>query len=463
MKNHFTLSLFIFRRDLRLHDNTALIAALSESDAVIPCFIFDNRQIHLDHNRYFGDKPFLFLLESLADLKKQFEKKAGRLYFFEGIAENNVDDLLTELPIDAVYFNRDYTPFSQQRDANIKKTVEKHNRQCFIFGDALLHEPEEIFKGDRTPYTVYTPFMKKSRELFIPNSTPCSKNNFYTQDIKYHHEKIVTQLLETYHYDASYHGGRTTGLKQLDSISQFEDYTRDRDFPARNICTHLSPHHKFGTVSIRETCQTAKKLPQAGTLINELYWRDFFTHIAFHFPFVFKSAFREQFRKIPWKNDMDKFKRWCNGETGFPIVDAGMRELNQTGFMHNRVRMITASFLVKDLHIDWRWGERYFARQLIDYDPAVNNGNWQWAASTGCDAQPYFRIFNPWLQQKRFDIDGLYVKKWIPELKNISTSHFLSAEKMQTLSIKNYPHPMLDHATASAITKNLYSSTTNSN
>jgi deoxyribodipyrimidine photo-lyase len=225
----------------------------------------------------------------------------------------------------------------------------------------------------------------------------------------------------------------------------------------------LSAHHKFGTVSIRETYQKIKnEFGIAHTLINELYWRDFFTHIGFHFPKVFVSAFNEKYEKIPWENNKTKFNHWCNGTTGFPIVDAGMRELGTTGFMHNRVRMVVASFLTKDLHIDWRWGEQFFANHLIDYDPAVNNGNWQWAASTGCDAQPYFRIFNPWSQQQKFDTNCIYIKKWIPELKNLTSREIHQLENKPSL-VPNYPQPIINHNEAAFIAKQLFQNITKQN
>lgn len=440
----FKLSLFIFRRDLRIHDNSALIAACKASDCVIPCFIFDNRQT--EHHNYFSEKAFQFMLGSLADLQKTFEKQDGHLYFFKGISEKIIKNLIDILPIEVIFFNRDYTPFSVRRDDAIKTITDRTNRKCFVYADALLHEPEEILKSDGTPYTIYTPFMKKSREMLVLKPRVCNHTNFYTQPIS-----MATKMILDKKSDYP------SGKLQLKNITEIMHYDQDRNFPAKNATTHLSSHHKFGTVSIRESYDAMLKSSQQ-TLINELYWRDFFTHIAFHFPNIFSESFNPKYRAIAWLNRKDDFKKWCEGETGFPIVDAGMRELNETGIMHNRVRMITASFLVKDLHIDWRWGERYFAQHLMDYDPAVNNGNWQWVASTGCDAQPYFRIFNPWLQQKRFDLDALYIKRWVPELKNIPAKLLHDPKKIISLNLINYSKPMVDHATASKIAKTLFES-----
>jgi deoxyribodipyrimidine photo-lyase len=242
----------------------------------------------------------------------------------------------------------------------------------------------------------------------------------------------------------------------LESLS---DYEVQRDYPAQDFTSHLSAHNKFGTVSIREVYHRIRKLFGAShTLISELYWRDFFTHIVYHFPHVMGGAFHEKYNGLKWANREDFFKAWCEGRTGFPIVDAGMRELNTTGHMHNRVRMVVSSFLVKDLHIDWRWGERYFAQQLTDYDPAVNNGNWQWAASTGCDAQPYFRIFNPWKQQQRYDLDCEYIKKWIPALRSLPPKDIHDLEKQRERKPGSYPEPIVNHRIASAAAESMFAS-----
>lgn len=252
-------------------------------------------------------------------------------------------------------------------------------------------------------------------------------------------------------------GGRIEALKILKNVKVFKNYDGGRDLPAKSATSLLSAHHKFGTCSIRETYWAVRDaLGPRHTLIKELYWRDFFSHIAYHFPHVFGGAFYPEYDALPWANDKERFQRWCDGLTGFPIVDAGMRELNTTGFMHNRVRMITASFLVKDLHIDWRWGERYFAQHLVDYDPCVNNGNWQWVASTGCDHQPYFRVFNPWLQQKKFDPLCLYIKKWVPELKTVDARQLHRWYEVSGDSADRYPAPVVDHAAESIKAKEIF-------
>lgn len=440
MSKRYQLSLYIFRRDLRLHDNTALLEALRDSEQVIVSFIFDSKQT--SGNDYFGARAFCFMLQSLEELARDIKEAGGKLYFFSGSPDKITQQLLNELPIDAVYINSDYTPFSIQRDESIQKVVESHQRDFHQFDDALLHEPGAVLKANDEPYVVYTPFMRRARQLQVPMPQKNNfRDNYYTKPIKSADPEHLAKFLKKYHEELIIPGGRQAGKKLIKKIDTMQDYDEMRNLPAADATTHLSPHHKFGTVSVREVYHYIRqKLSASHTLINELFWRDFFTHIGYFYPHVFNGAFHEKYNKLKWSRSQKNFERWCEGKTGFLLVDAGMRELNETGYMHNRVRMVTASFLVKDLHIDWRWGERYFAQQLIDYDPAVNNGNWQWAASTGCDAQPYFRIFNPQLQQKRFDPQQEYIKRWIPELGDDEP----------------YIEPIVDHKVASAEAKAMY-------
>lgn len=431
-------SLFIFRRDLRLEDNTGLISALNDSEIVIPLFIFDPRQADKIKNPYFSDNAFGFLIESLKDLDTQLNTKKSRLYIFKGVADKVIEELIKKENIDAVYFNKDYTPFSMKRDGDIDKICKKHNVSCYSFADALLNEPDVALKSDSTSYTVFTPFWKNASR--IPITNPKKNNN-----INYYNNKIVieTPFPEYSDNPERIKGGRKYALKTLNNIFKLSDYASVRDFPYIVGTSRLSAHLKFGTISVREAYQViAGTLGEHHPLLRQLYWRDFFYHIAYHFPKVFGSSFQEKYDKVKWDYDEKKFAAWTNGLTGYPIVDAGMRELNTTGYMHNRVRMIVASFLTKDLHIDWRLGEKYFAQKLVDYDPCINNGNWQWAASTGCDAQPYFRIFNPWLQQKKFDPKCEYIKRWIPELKTIDAKTIHELDKNE---IPNYPKPIIDH------------------
>lgn len=460
MKNSYPLVLHIFRRDLRLEDNTALIAALIAAQRVLPCFIFDPRQI--EKNDYKSDHCIQFMVESLIALDNCLKQRAAKLYYFYGIAEEIVAQLINSLPIAAVYINRDYTPYSRARDEKIRLVCAKQKVDFHCFADALLHEPEQILKRDQTPYTIFTHFYRYAMTHVI---TPIQKNryqNFYTQPIKLSNHDLIKKIPARKSNHLATQGGRHAALKLLAKVGDFKNYQTIRNFPYKNGTTKLSAHNKFGTISIREFYfKVVQEFNTSHPLIQALHWRDFFTHIAYHFPRVFGDAFQTRFELVRWQKNEKKFQSWCTGQTGFPIVDAGMRELNATGFMHNRVRMITASFLTKDLHIDWRWGEKYFAQHLIDYDPAVNNGNWQWAASTGCDAQPYFRIFNPWLQQVKFDQACLYIKHWIPELARVPSTVIHKLYMMQPSTLTNYPKPIVDHSIESKKTKLFYKETEN--
>lgn len=458
MNKLYQKALFIFRRDLRLEDNTGLIFALEKAKEVIPCFIFTKTQI--DNNPYRSEPCLQFMLESIEDLEKSLQKKKGHLYLFYGMIKETLEKCIKELGIEAVVVNRDYTPYSVKRDEAIAKFCKNHNIAFHSLDDALLHPPEETLKADGKPYTVFTPFYHNALKINAISPAFNSHSNYYSLPISFAqtsstlHEKILPNRSLTLK------GGRENCLKILKNLKSFSDYSLTRDLPAQDATTHLSSHLKFTTCSIREIYQAIlKNLGADSGLIRALYWRDFFTSIAFHFPHVFTGCFHTKYDKLKWSQDEEVFEKWCSGNTGFPIVDAGMRELNETGFMHNRLRMITASFLVKDLHIDWRWGEKYFATKLVDYDPAVNNGNWQWAASTGCDAQPYFRIFNPWLQSAKFDPDCTYIKRWVPELRDLSPDviHKWYLEKYHK-ECPSYPSPVLDHTKESKIAISNYKS-----
>ena len=446
MEKNFRRSLFIFRRDLRLEDNTGLIFALQSSELVIPAFIFTPEQI--DTNPFRSDHCLKFMIESLEDLETQLEKKGGKLFYFKGKPEEIVSECKRKLNIEAVIVNRDYTPYSLQRDKKLEKTCKRDHLSFYSFDDALLHPPEDTLKKDGKPYSIFTPYFRNASKKTVLPPLSNRKTNYYHQSISFAKDKVPVPKFKI---ENGVQGGRTEALKILKKIASFKKYGHLRDFPAEEYSTHLSPYLKFTVCSPREVyAEICRHLSPHHELIRSLYWRDFFTSIAFFFPHVFKGAFHAKFDKIKWSYDKKAYQRWCEGLTGFPIVDAGMREMRETGFMHNRVRMIAASFLIKDLHIDWRWGEKYFAQTLVDYDPAVNNGNWQWVASTGCDAQPYFRIFNPWNQQKKFDPECAYIKKWVPELTKFSPKaiHAWQEEKFRE-NCKDYPAPMVDHEKAS--------------
>lgn len=455
MSKPHSLSLHIFRRDLRLHDNTALLEALKSSEQVLPCFIFDKRQIEL--NDYKSNHCIEFMANSLQELANELKETGAQLYFFYGIAEEIIEKILSRIKIDAIYINRDYTPFSIERDKKIARLCQKNKIEFHCFADALLHEPEQVLKPNHEPYTVFTHFYKQAQHCAVKPPQKNLYKNYYTQAISFADKQTLPKLLKQHNPNLLVHGGRREGLSFIKKIKELSHYQETRNFPALNGTSKLSAHNKFGTVSVREVyAEIVKDFGRTHPLMTELHWRDFFTHIGFHFPHVFGQPFHQRYANLNWSRNTNHFRAWCEGRTGFPIVDAGMRELNTTGYMHNRVRMIVASFLTKDLHIDWRWGEKYFAQKLVDYDPAVNNGNWQWAASTGCDAQPYFRIFNPWLQQQKFDPECLYIKQWVPELTMLPPKIIHNLAESASMPLTNYPCPMLDHAQESKKAKMRY-------
>ena len=439
----FQKALFLFRRDLRLNDNTALINALVRSKTVITAFIFTPEQIR--KNPYRSDRCVQFMIESLIELAKELHQKSGRLCLFEGPYDAIVSRCIDELKIDAIFVNRDYTPYSQKRDLKLNQLCKRYNIPFFSYDDSLLNRPENLLKADGKPYTIFTPYFKKASTIEVGRPQPNTHTNYNSSIIKF--AKNVSFLDSLLPKNASHQiitGSRSACLHILQDLRSFRAYAKLRDFPAEQGCTHLSAYLKFNLCSIREIYHAIREeLGKHSELLRSLYWRDFFSQIALFFPHVFQGAYRPQFDRIKWSYDKKAFRLWCEGNTGFPIVDAGMRELNATGFMHNRVRMIAGSFLIKDLHIDWRWGEKYFAQKLIDYDPSLNNGNWQWIAGTGTDAQPYFRIFNPWNQQKKFDPNCVYIKTWIPELQTANSKQIHN--RHSTTSNDDYPPPMLDH------------------
>lgn len=440
-------SLFIFHRDLRIFDNTGLRKACEQSQEVIACFILDPQQIS-ERNKYRSMNAIQFMIESLDDLQKQLQEMQGKLHLFAGNTHKIIENLIKQKKIEGVFSNKDYTPFALKRDERLKSICLSHQIMWHQHGDTLLTEPEEIVTNNGTPYTIFTPFFKKARTKIIEKPMSKKWHNFYRASIAgtiqpSFLKKIVTKPNKKIWQ----HGGRKEGLKRLALLSTLKNYAKTKDYPALDT-SYLSAHLKFGTLSVKEVyLAIVKKLGVSHPLIRQLYWRDFFTHIAYDSPFVFGAAYHEKYNDLSWDNDKKLFKAWCQGKTGFPIVDAGMRQLNTTGFMHNRVRMIVASFLVKDLRIDWRWGERYFATKLVDYDPVVNNGNWQWCASTGADAQPYFRIFNPWLQQKKFDAQCTYIKTWVEELHTSEPKIIHRWYKEFDASI-GYPEPIVNHEQA---------------
>lgn len=443
-------SIFIFRRDLRLEDNHGLIAALNESDKVLPVFIFDPVLAKQSAPSYCA-KRMQFLCESLHELHTELTDRGSKLFVYSRNHADVVDTLLATSEYDAVYVNRDYTPYARARDERIADVCQKHNVSFEVHSTHLLVEPEDVLKDDGEPYRVYTPFMKKARSLGdIPEPVSNTHDNYLTScpvddlgvaGIREYEPENPGAIAQT--------GGRRAARAIVENFRDFTEYARMRDVPSKHGTTRLSAHLHFGTVSIREVFHAAEAEmgTSADKYTNELFWRDFYAHIAFHFPHVLRGHnFNDDFDRVVWEENENWFEAWQNGQTGFPIVDAGMRELKATGWMHNRVRMIVASFLTKDLHIDWRRGERHFKAHLVDYDAANNNGGWQWAAGTGADAAPYFRIFNPWLQQKKFDPDCVYIKQWIPELADVSPDVVHALDTHELPDGVEYPQPIVDHA-----------------
>lgn len=444
MSRNYAKASFIFRRDLRLEDNLGLLAALEASTEVVPIFIFDPRQVDRKENKYFSEPAFHFLLNSLGELDKALKARGSKLYVFHGDPAEVVASLITKDGVDGVFVNKDYTPFARKRDKAIADVCEKHNIGFIRHDDVALSPIEEIRTGQGKLYTVFTPFMKKAMEREVAAPRKNNLKNYFSGKLN---TKMVT--LETFVADIGdrglvVQGGREEALAILRDPQYLTRYADRRNIPAERGTSRLSAHHKFGTISIRETYAVAAKVGPTSQFVAELYWRDFYMYIAYHFPVVFKQSFLPWAKYIDWVNDKKQFAAWCEGKTGVPMVDAGMRELNHTGWMHNRSRMVVASYLTKNLLIDWRWGEQYFAMQLIDYDPAQNNGGWQWSASTGADPRP-LRIFNPYTQAERYDPDATYIKQWVPELASVEASVLTDGKTHDFSGVApGYPKPLVD-------------------
>jgi deoxyribodipyrimidine photo-lyase len=419
MSKIYKNSLFIFRRDLRLHDNTALIQALNNSHTVICCFIMTPTQLN-DSNKFKSQNAIQFMHESLLELKNDIKNKDGKLFFFF----DKPHYIISQFNIDAVFINADYTPYAIKRDNKIKNVCKNNNIIFHIFHDDLLNQIGTITTKNNSIYQKFTPFFNNVKKNKINEPIKNNFTNYYNGNIKKFTNKNnikLSKLLDFYNtnHNINVNGGRKHALKILKNIHKWNNYNNNRDLLSYKT-TNLSAYIKFGCISIREVFHYFKNnLNSNNALFKQLHWRDFYYNIAFQFPHVFKQSLKTDYDNIKWNNDISLFNKWKNGQTGFPIVDAGMRELNTTGFMHNRTRLITSNFLVKLLLINWQWGEKYFATKLVDYDPSVNNGNWQWSSGSGADSQPYFRIFNPWTQSIKFDPHCLYIKKWIPELNNV--------------------------------------------
>ena len=409
-----------FRRDLRLDDNAALYYALKDKNPVVPVFVFDKNILDDLENKQ--DPRIEFIYETVQQMQAQLKKYGSTINVFYATPLEAFEQLLEKFTIKKVFANEDYEQYAIDRDAQVSALLNKHNAQLDLYKDHVLFSKNEILKDNNEPYTVFTPYSKKwlaKLNAFYLKSYSSKKyfRNFYKENGR------QIPLLESMGFKKT---GKPFPSKTIHT-DLIEAYNTTRDFPGINGTSRLGIHLRFGTISIRKLAAKAYQLNKI--YLNELIWRDFYHMILWHFPHVRKGyAFHKQMDNIKWRNNEKEFEAWCEGRTGYPIVDAGMRELNETGFMHNRVRMVTASFLSKHLLIDWRWGEAYFAKKLLDYDYAANNGGWQWSAGTGCDAMPYFRIFNPTAQAKKFDKDLKYIRKWVPEFESF-----------------NYPKPIVEH------------------
>lgn len=407
------VSIFWFRRDLRLEDNRGLFEAFKSSCPVLPLFIFDTNIIdELEPS----DSRISFIYDRLSVISDKLGSINSSLYCKKGSPETIWKNIFKDFDVQDVYANEDYEPYAIQRDKNIELLLTNYGVKLNLYKDQVIFCKEEILKADKTPYTVFTPYknkwLKRFSEEQIHNYSSESGANFLKENFPL---PSLSNL-----------GFKRSSIKVVNyKLDHLVDYEKNRNIPALNRTSYLSPHLRFGTVSIRQVVQ---KTFTNQAFLNELIWRDFFMQILFNFPNVVQSNFRSKYDHIEWRNNLEEFGKWKDGETGYPMVDAGMRELNATGYMHNRVRMVVAGFLCKHLLINWRWGEAYFASKLLDYELSSNNGNWQWSAGTGCDAAPYFRIFNPSEQVKKFDPDLEYIKKWVPEINSIE-----------------YPIPIVEH------------------
>lgn len=426
------MNIFIFHRDLRIFDNTTLIKMIKETGAIVPIFIFTNDQIK--NNKYFSSNSVQFMIESLYELADAIKEKNGKLYFFSGNNIEILDEINKHNPIGSIGYNIDYTPYARKRDENIKKWAENKNIKIYSEEDYVLHNlltHDTINKTSNTAYQKFTPFKNYCiKNLTVKKPDKFNSFHFYKKNDLNQSRYIIDKKEINKFYSINpminVNGGRQNGLKILSKIKNWNEYNKKRDsLTYKTTC--LGAHNHFSTVSIREVYhKILDKLGKTNGLINELYWRDFYINITYFYPRILEGqikgknkSLKEKYDEITWSYNQNKFKLWREGKTGFPIIDAAMNQLNTTGFMHNRCRMVVASFLTKDLHIDWRMGEQYFATKLVDYDPMSNSGGWQWSASTGADSQPYFRIFNPWSQQIKFDKDCEYIKKWLPQLSDV--------------------------------------------
>jgi deoxyribodipyrimidine photo-lyase len=416
------ISIVWLRRDLRLHDHTALYHALHSGLPVLPLFIFDRQILDLLPDR--TDRRVEFIHHELSQIQNQLKALGKSMLVLQSDPVVAWQNVLSGYPVRQVHFNKDYEPYAKTRDSEITELLEFSGIQVFSYKDQCIFEEQEILNGQGKPYTVFTPYSRKWKErLHAQMPVPCPSEQFLDRLLSLPPQAMPG--LEEMGFKAK---GLSFPGKELKE-DLLKNYANQRNFPFLPATSRLGLHLRFGTLSIRELVR--KAVSHSETWLNELIWRDFYFMILANFPHVADRAFKPAYDRLEWRNNEEEFKAWCEGKTGYPIVDAGMRELNETGFMHNRVRMIVASFLTKHLLIDWKWGEAYFAQKLLDFELSSNNGGWQWAAGSGTDAAPYFRIFNPMEQTKKFDQNMEYIQKWVPEWAS-----------------SDYPKPIVDHVFA---------------
>lgn len=445
MTKKYQNGLFIFRRDFRITDNNGLNLANTLCSNIYPIFIFTPEQV-TNKNKFKSNNSVQFMIESLYNLDTNIKKMDGKLYTFYGDNNNIIKKLINELNIDYVCFNTDYSPYAIERDINIINICEELGIMCDFTNDYYLHEPGTILNATKSPYQKFTPFYQTCLKYKVQNPSKIHKIHFVKTNKNLENKIDLEDAMKKFtriNENILVHGGREEGIKVLkNALKSQKKYSTTRNDLSKNTSL-LSAYIKFGCVSIREVY---KLFRNNRDFIRQLIWRDFYAHILYNFPQVLGSALKPSYNKIRWHNNERWFNAWCNGETGFPVVDACMRQLNTTGWMHNRGRLIVSSFLVKTLLINWEEGEKYFATKLTDYDPASNNGNWQWTAGSGADSQPYFRVFNPWRQAEEHDPDCIYIKTWVPELKDVPVKDILNWNTTYN-NYKNikYPKPICDY------------------
>ena len=417
------LTVFWFRRDLRLDDNIGFFKALSSEQPVLPVFIFDSEILNKVPE---DDARVTFIHDTLQHMNTTLQNNhESGISMFHGKPIDVYKKLIDKYDIKSVYTNHDYEPYAKERDSEIDNLLSKHNVEFKTFKDQVIFEKDEVVKKDGKPYMVYTPYMRIWKAQF-------RSQNLEIYDNEPHFGNLIknSQLPNLSLSDIGFIRSNQKISEHTVTSTLIQDYEETRNYPAKDSTSRLGPHLRFGTVSVRKMVQ--KAIAEDNEIFwQELIWREFFMQIMWHFPHTAKDAFKSKYDRIEWRNNETEFKLWCEGKTGYPLVDAGMRELNETGFMHNRVRMLVGSFLCKHLLIDWRWGETYFAEKLHDYEMSSNIGNWQWVAGSGVDAAPYFRIFNPTSQIQKFDKNHEYIKKWVPDYQELT-----------------YPQPIVDHKMA---------------